>query len=226
MTDPVAEAPPFPPYLLDRFRTWHHRHFAPNRIWHARLAEEGQRPRAMLVTCCDSRVDTVRMFGGEPGDLFVLRNVANLIPPFEPDHAHHGTSAAVEYAVLALRVAHIVVVAHSSCGGVAACEEICSGRGGELEGGAGFLGRWMEILRPGWERVQAAAPDPAGRARALEQEAARVSIANLRGFPCVSAALEAGRLSLHAAWLDIGTGVLHALDPETGGFHPVDAHPA
>jgi len=220
MTDPEPGETPFPPYLLERYEAWRHRHFLPNRIWRARLAEEGQRPRAMLITCCDSRVDTVQMFGAEPGDLFVMRNVANLVPPFEPDHAHHGTSAAVEYAVLALGVAHIVVVGHSTCGGVAACDGICSGTGGELQGGAGFVGRWMEILRPGWERIEAQTPPPQDRRSALEQEAVRVSLANLRGFPCVGRAMSAKRLSLHGAWIDIGTGELHLLDPETHGFTP------
>ena len=220
MTEPETPADPFPPYLVERYAAWRQRHFLPNRVWRARLAAEGQRPRAMLVTCCDSRVDTVQMFGAEPGDLFVVRNVANLIPPFEPDHAHHGTSAAVEYAVLALGVAHIVVVGHSNCGGVAACEGLCSGTGGELQGGAGFVGRWMEILRPGWERVQAANPAAEARAPALEQEAVRVSLANLAGFPCVTRALAADRLSLHGAWIDIAGGVLHLLDPDTGGFAP------
>lgn len=218
---PARAAAAFPPYLAERFQAWRTMRFEPNRIWHERLAEEGQRPRAMVISCCDSRVDTVRMFGAEPGDLFVLRNVANLVPPFTPDHSHHGTSAAVEYAVLALRVAHIVVVGHSNCGGIAACEEHCSGRGGDLPGGAGFLGRWIEILRPGWERVAARDLAPTERAGALEREAVKVSLDNLAGFPCVAGAMAAGRISLHGAWLDIGAGVLHGLDAETGGFAPV-----
>jgi len=220
MTDPEPEAAPFPPYLLERYAAWRHRHYLPNRIWRARLAAEGQHPRAMLITCCDSRVDTVQMFGAEPGDLFVMRNVANLVPPFSPDHAHHGTSAAVEYAVLALGVAHIVVVGHSNCGGVAACEAICSGTGGELEGGAGFIGRWMEILRPGWERTEAGGLAGAERQRALEQEAVRVSLANLAGFPCVGRAVAADRLSLHGAWMDISRGELHLHDPASDAFAP------
>jgi len=221
-TGPVRRTEPFPPYLVERYEAWRELRFRPNRIWHARLAEDGQRPRAMLISCCDSRIDTVQMFGAEPGDLFVLRNVANLVPPYVPDHSHHGTSAAVEYAVLVLRVAHIVVIGHSNCGGVAACEAMCSGTAPDLPGGTGFIGRWMEILRPGWERVEAAAPAPEDRRTALEQEAVRTSLANLRGFPYVGRAIAEERLSMHGGWMDIGAGMLSVLDAETDRFVPLD----
>jgi carbonic anhydrase len=227
MTGPTPSdkpADPFPPYLVERFTAWHTQRFEPNRIWHARLAEDGQRPRSMLISCCDSRVDTVQMFGAEPGDLFVVRNVANLVPPFNPDHQHHGTSAAVEYAVSVLRVAHIVVVGHSNCGGVAACEEMCSGTAAFGEDTL-FIRRWMEILRPGWERLQGTAPDgdPVARRTALEQEAVLTSLRNLAGFPFVQEALARGRLSVHGAWIDIGTGTLHVQDPASGEFAPASA---
>ncbi len=218
-TGPAA-AEPVPPYLLERFAAWRALRFAPNRLWHARLAEEGQRPRAMVVSCCDSRVDTVQMFGAEPGDLFVVRNVANLVPPYSPDHHHHGTSAAVEYAVTGLRVAHILVVGHSNCGGVAACEAICSGAEPAGEE-TSFIERWMEILRPGWERVRSAINDPEARRTALEQEAVRTSLGNLSGFPFVARALAEGRLSLHGGWIDTAAGQLHAYDSGRDSFDPV-----
>ena len=214
-------ADPVPPYLLERFQTWHARRYAPNRLWFGRLAESGQSPRTMVVSCCDSRVDTVQMFGAEPGDLFVVRNVANLIPPYEPDHQHHGTSAAVEYAVRVLDVAHILVVGHSSCGGVAACEAMCSGNGPAAhDDELGFVTSWMEILRPGWERVRQAHPDPATRQTALEREAVLTSLRNLAGFPFVRSGLAEGRLSLHGAWIDISDGVLHVYSPASGRFEP------
>ena len=204
----ISATTPLPPYLVERYRAWHIQRFAENRAWFARLAEGGQRPRAMLISCCDSRLNAVEMFGAEPGDLFVVRNVANLVPPYNPDHQHHGTSAAVEFAVNALKVAHIVVVGHSNCGGVHACDDMCSGLAPELEESTSFIGRWMDILRPGYQRVAAEHSDPAARKSALEQEAVLTSLRNLETFPFVTKAVAAGKLTLHGAFVDIATGAL------------------
>ena len=215
MTELPATSP-LPGYLIDRYRSWHALRFSDNRTWYARLANEGQRPRAMLVSCCDSRIDTVQMFGAEPGDLFVVRNIANLIPPYSPDHEHHGTSAAVEYAVNSLKVAHIVVVGHSNCGGVHACHDMCAGLAPELDETSSFVGRWMDILRPGYERVAARVADPEARKAALEQEAVLTSLRNLESFPFVAEAVEAGVLTLHGAFVEIGTGRLLTFRGEAG----------
>jgi len=201
---------PLPGYLAERFAAWRESRFADARAWYARLAAKGQSPRTMVISCCDSRVDTVQMFGAEPGDLFVVRNVANLVPPYTPDHRHHGTSAAVEYAVGTLGVAHIVVVGHSGCGGVAACDAMCSGAEPGFDSGSSFIGRWMEILRPGFERVADIA-EPEKRLTALERESVVTSLINLEGFPFVQAAREAGVLTLHGGWIDIATGRLYVL---------------
>jgi len=207
MTD-ATHASPLPSYLVERYRAWHAMSFTENRAWFARLASEGQRPRAMIISCCDSRINAVEIFGAEPGDLFVVRNIANLVPPYKPDHQHHGTSAAVEYAVNTLKVAHIVVVGHSSCGGVAACHDMCAGLAPELDEKTSFVGRWMDILRPGYERVKAEVKDPAGHRAALELEAVLTSMRNLATFPFVKAMLDQGLLTLHGAFVDIGTGTL------------------
>ena len=217
MTDlpPLA---PLPGYLVERYRAWNALRFSENRAWYARLASEGQRPRAMMISCCDSRINILEIFGAEPGDLFVVRNVANLVPPYNPDHQHHGTSAAVEYAVNALKVAHIVVVGHSNCGGVGACHDMCAGLAPELEEKSSFIGRWMDILRPGYERVAESVSDPAARKAALEREAVLVSLRNLATFPFVSRAVGQGVLTLHGAFVDIGSGAL--LVHGEGGFAP------
>jgi len=215
-----------PSYLAERYRGWRALRFEENSAWYARLAQEGQRPRAMVVSCCDSRVDAVGLFGAEPGDLFVVRNVANLIPPHAPDRVHHGTSAAVEYAVTVLKVAHIVVLGHSNCGGVAACHAMCSGAAPELEAETSFIGRWMDILRPGYQRVaEACGPDADAETRllALEREAVLVSLRNLETFPFVRAAIDAGAVTLHGAWMDIAEGRLHMFSPETRSFSAIDA---
>lgn len=205
-----------PSYLADRYRGWRALRFEENRAWYARLAQEGQRPRAMVVSCCDSRVDAVGLFGAEPGDLFVVRNVANLIPPYAPDKVHHGTSAAVEYAVQVLRVAHIVVLGHSNCGGVKGCHDMCLGHAPELEEKSSFVGRWMDILRPGFQKVAGLPGDEI--LTALEKQAVLTSLENLLTFPFVRAAVEDDRLTLHGLWTDTGEGGLEQYDPARGGF--------
>lgn len=210
-------AHPIPHYLVDRFNAWRSNRFIDSKAWYARLMSEGQRPRAMLISCCDSRLDTVTMFGAEPGDLFVVRNVANLVPPYAPDKDHHGTSAAVEYAVETLKVSHILVVGHSNCGGVQACHDMCSGAAPELEESSSFIGRWMDILRPGYDRVKRAHWDRNDALKELEHEAVRTSLANLATFPFVQRAIASEMLTLHGAWIDIAAGEMHGLSND-GAF--------
>lgn len=214
----IKHAGPLPAYLAERHRAWHDRAFVRDRAWYARLAHGGQHPRAMLISCCDSRFDAVQMFGAEPGDLFVVRNVANLVPPYTPDHSHHGTSAAVEFAVGGLGVAHIVVVGHSDCGGVKACRQMCSD-GTDGPDGDSFVARWMDILRPGWERVaKTGETDPEKLQLALEREAVLTSLRNLETFPFVQKACAEGVLTLHGCRFDIETGELETWQPESGRF--------
>ena len=114
----MDKAKALPSYLLQRYQGWKATGYAENQTWYRRLAAEGQRPRAMVISCCDSRVHVTSIFGADQGEFFIHRNIANLVPPYEPDGKQHGTSAAVEYAVNALKVAHLIVLGHSSCGGV------------------------------------------------------------------------------------------------------------
>lgn len=205
-----------PAYLTNRYRAWRASRFEENRAWYARLAVDGQHPRAMVIQCCDSRFNVAEIFGAEPGDLFIVRNIASLVPPYGPDHNHHGTSAAVEFAVNALKVAHIVVVGHSNCGGTGACHDMCAGNAPELEQSTSFIGRWMDILRPGYDRVVARVSGEAAQKAELEREAVLVSLENLETFPFVTEAREAGMLTLHGAWFDIATGRLHHWNSEHG----------
>ena len=216
MSDDTAfETAALPAYLVERYKGWLGTSFADSKAWFARLAEERQRPRAMVIQCCDSRVNAVAMFGAEPGDLFVVRNVANLVPPYSPDHQHHGTSAAVEYAVNVLKVAHIVVVGHSNCGGVHACHDMCAGKAPELDDKSSFIGRWMDILRPGYMRVIDRVDGEAAQKSELEREGVLTSLRNLWTFPFVRQAVENGVLTLHGTWLDIGKGELRVYDGES-----------
>ena len=212
-------ARPLPAYLISRFHGWRATSYQDNKAWFRRLAQSGQHPRAMIISCCDSRVHVTSIFGADEGEFFIHRNVANLVPPYNPDGEYHGTSAAVEYAVTSLGVAHIVVLGHSNCGGVKGCHDMCSGHAPALEEKSSFVGRWMDILRPGYERIRATAPaDPL---RALEKEAVLVSLENLMTFPFVRTAVEDDRLTLHGLWNDTGEGALEQYDPIRAAFVPV-----
>ena len=215
----MNQARPLPHYLVQRYQGWRATAFNENRAWYRRLAEDGQRPRAMVIACCDSRVHVTAIFGADSGEFFVHRNIANLVPPYSPDGEQHGTSAAVEYAVNALKVAHVVVLGHTNCGGVQGCHAMCSGAAPELEEKTSFVGRWMDILRPGYERVSSLPED--AQIRALERQAVLVSLENLMSFPFVRDKVEAGDLSLHGVLHDIGEGTLTHYEPTSDSFVPV-----
>ena len=209
---------PLPEYLVTRYRDWKTGLFLEKQEKHARLASEGQSPKVMVISCCDSRVHVTSIFGAETGEFFIHRNVANLVPPFADDNAHHGTSAAIEFAVTALKVEHLIVLGHSQCGGVRHCHDSCHGDMPPHK--RNFVDRWMDILRPGYERVKHI-EDDAERITALELTSVVVAIENLLEFPFIQEAIGAGQLSLHGLWHSIGDGVLMAFDPESGGFKPV-----
>ena len=212
-------ARPLPGFLVQRFHGWKATTYAENRSWFRRLAHEGQRPRAMVISCCDSRVHVTSIFGADEGEFFIHRNIAGLVPSYQPDGEQHGTSAAVEYAVTSLRVSNLIVVGHAGCGGVAACHAMCSGKAPELTEKSSFVGRWMDILDPGYERVTSLPEEK--QLRALEHQAVLVSLENLMTFPFVKSAVEAEDLTLHGLWTDTGEGGLEQYDPEIDGFIPV-----
>ena len=177
----MSNGSPLPAYLIQRYNGWKATKYVENKVWYKHLAEDGQHPRAMVISCCDSRVHVTAIFGSDTGEFFIHRNIANLVPPYSPDADHHGTSAAVEYAVTSLHVAHIIVLGHSNCGGVSACHKMCSGNAPELEEKSSFVGRWMDILRPGFERVQHI-KNTQSQIDALEREGVIISLENLMGF--------------------------------------------
>lgn len=209
----------FPDHLADRYRRFKLRHFIPHQEDYELLASHGQNPEVMVVSCCDSRVEPEAVFSAMPGELFVVRNVANLVPPYETDGKYHGVSAALEFAVLNLRVRHIVVMGHSSCGGVRACVEHDATQQTEAE----FIANWMSMLDSARDRVLASGPaKPLGELRReLELEGVKVSLDNLRTFPCVQQLEGKGRLALHGAYFDISSGQLSVLNEATNTFVPL-----
>jgi carbonic anhydrase len=214
----LGQVRPLPSYLIQRFHGWKATTFAENRVWYRRLAEDGQHPRAMVISCCDSRVHVTSIFGADQGEFFIHRNIASLVPPYSPDGDYHGTSAAVEYAVNTLKVAHLIVLGHSQCGGVLGCHAMCTGQAPELERQTSFVGKWLGILRPGFERV-ADLPE-AERVAALEREAVVISLENLMTFPFLQAAVADEAMTLHGLWHDIAGGQLLQYDPASG-FVPI-----
>ncbi len=186
---------------------------------HERWAElaEGQSPKVMVIACSDSRVDPATIFGAAPGEVFVVRNVANLVPPFELGAGRHGVSAALEFAVSQLKVAEIVVLGHGSCGGVAAA--LSQRFRGAPPGAGGFIDHWVDMLDEARDRIIAEYGDGPDAVRAMELETVRVSLTNLRTFPCVQESENGGRLTLHGAYFAIRDGVLHIMDDQ-GAFAP------
>jgi carbonic anhydrase len=185
----------------------------------AQLAE-GQSPKVLVIACADSRTDPATVFDVSPGEIFVVRNIANLVPPFEEGGGRHGVSAALEFAVTQLEVTDIVVLGHGSCGGVAAAmTQVFAGR---APGEGGFIDHWVDMLDDARERIIDEFGEGPGGIRELEHETVRVSLANLRTFPFVPEREKAGTLKLHGAYFAIRDGVLHLMD-DAGRFAPVAA---
>ena len=179
------------------------------------LADTGQKPKTMVIACCDSRAAPETIFDCGPGELFVVRNVANLVPPYKPDGEYHGTSAALEFAVQSLKVTSIVVLGHGRCGGIAASlnQDFAPLSPGD------FIGNWMKLVQPAADMIAAnTLLTSSERQRAMERVSIRFALQNLRTFPCVNILEGKGRLSLHGAWFDISTGELWVMNPETGDF--------
>lgn len=201
--------------LIAGFRRFQREYYGKRRETFERLTRDGQSPAVMVIACCDSRVDPAIITDSDPGDLFVVRNVANLVPPYETGGHYHGTSAALEFAVCTLKVRHVVVLGHAQCGGIRALVERSPGTDA-----AGFIAPWMSIAedaRRDVERRLPGAPVEA-RAHACEQAAIRVSLRNLMSFPFVSAAVRAGALNVHGWYFDIGRGTLLGCGPSADDF--------
>ena len=212
-------APPATDSLIAGYRRFRETGWTPRRDRWAQL-REGQEPEVMIIACSDSRVDPAQIFDTDPGEIFVVRNVAALVPPFETTPGHHGVSAALEFAVQVLKVREIVVMGHGMCGGCKAAltQEM---RGAPL-GNGGFIADWIEMLDDVRGPI-AAEFGTTGRTaeRAMELAAVTVSLANLRTFPCIRAKEASGELTLRGAFFAISDGMLHVLDEQTGVFAAV-----
>jgi carbonic anhydrase len=204
-----------PERLLQGYRSFRTHRLPTEQSRFRALAETGQAPEIMVIGCCDSRVSPEAIFDAAPGELFVVRNVANLVPPYSPDGATRAVSAALEFAVQALHVKHIVVLGHARCGGIRAHVDP-----GEPLSPGDFIGRWMDLIEPA---TRALGPRKDGErmedylAR-LEQASIMYTLKNLMTFPCVRILVERGKLALHAAYFDVATGELRVGNPKDGSF--------
>jgi len=203
--------------LLQGFQRFRVKNFEPNRELFNRLAMQGQTPRTMLIGCSDSRVDPAILTDSAPGDLFVVRNVANLVPPHETGGRYHGTSAALEFAVCNLQVSNIVILGHSRCGGIRALLEGY----GENDEGEGFIAPWVKIAQSARDEVLQRWPDASSefRQRACERAGIRASLNNLVTFPFIRQRVDQGELKLYGWYYDLENGELMQYDPEKDRFY-------
>lgn len=205
--------------LLEGYRRFRSSSYPAQKSRYDRLAQDGQKPKLMVIACSDSRVDPAQIFDVDPGEIFVVRNVAALVPPFETTPGHHGVSAALEFAVQVLEVRQIIVMGHGMCGGCKAA--LSREMHGSKPGEGGFIANWIGLLDEARERVVSSHGTGGQHAElAMEHEGVKVSLANLRTFPCINAKERRGELRLIGAFFAISDGVLHVLDEASGDFNP------
>ena len=207
----------FPKHLIEGYRTFTSQRLPTEQTRYRELSERGQSPAVMVIGCCDSRVSPEVIFDAGPGELFVVRNVANLVPVYQPDGGAHGVSAALEYAVNVLRIQHIVVLGHAQCGGIQAfIDDI------EPLSPGDFIGRWMAMfIKPGEVVEQRERESRQDFTIRIEKAAIHRSLENLMTFPFVRTAVEKGALNLHGAYFGVAEGSLFLLDQEAKEFHSV-----
>ncbi len=207
-----------PQQLIQGFQRFRERHFTRDDALYRQLVAEGQTPKILVVACCDSRVDPALVFDCDPGDLFVIRNVANLVPPSESHVGHHGTSAALEFGVRNLEVQHIIVLGHAHCGGIHALMEA-----GERNNHVSFIGDWVRLADSAREEVERDMPGAPfhEQQRSCEQKAILISLRNLMTFEWVRERVENNSLALHGWYFDIERGQMLQHNPDRGVFEPL-----
>ncbi len=198
---------PFPKRLMDGYANFRSGRYSEETERYRKLGEGVQTPKVMIIACCDSRAAPETIFDAGPGEIFVMRNVANLVPPYAPDGKHHATSAAIEFAVIALGVQHVVVMGHGRCGGIRAVVE-----GGDPLSAGDFIGKWMSDVKDVAEAVRQGHDHSHDLQTSVEHASVEHSLANLRTFPWLRMRENKNDLTVHGAWFDIALGELHVYD--------------
>ena len=219
--DPARERTPLPTRLIEGYKVFLGGRFRREQGRYHQLGTRGQKPKVLLIGCCDSRVSPEVIFDADPGEIFVLRNVANLVPPYAPNEDLHGTSAALEFAVMSLKVEHVVVMGHASCGGVRAFVDGLADPQQKPLSPGDFIGKWMALIGRAAEKLGEPTEPLAAYSERLAKAAIIETFANLRTFPWLRAAEQRGELMLHGAYFGVADGLLLALDEASGEFLPV-----
>ncbi len=205
--------------LVQGYATFRNSYFNGDNELYEKLVVEGQKPKVLMIACSDSRVDPAIVLGCQPGDLFVVRNVANLVPPCESDNGYHGTSAALEFGIKSLKTNHIVIFGHARCGGIQSLFETSQEEKDKLS----FIKKWMELAQPAYERVQQehAHLSQKEKMTTCEQYSLLNSLENLMSFEWIQERVKAQQLFLHAWYFDMQTGLIYAYDKHTNDFKPL-----
>ena len=210
----INKLSPLPKFLVSRYKKWKSNSYLYNEVQFRKLASTGQSPSTMVISCCDSRIHPTSLFEADEGEIFIHRNIANLVPPYSNDITNHGTSAAIEYAVKVLKVQHLIILGHKDCGGIKSGHSMHSTTPNtEYE----FINKWLNLLLPAFNKIQKNVSEQ-NQIIQLEQENIRVSIKNLFSFPFIKKAVEEKKLSIHGLLHDIGSGNLKFLNPVTEDF--------
>lgn len=209
--------------LIEGYKDFFQEYFTGNNDTYKDLAERGQFPKALIIACSDSRADPSIITRAAPGEIFVVRNVANLVPPYQLDSAYHGTSAALEFGVMNLNVEHIIVLGHSRCAGIGALMKVDDG-----EDSNSFIKPWVKIADKARKKVlsQGAGLPPEEQAHQCEEEAIKISLQNLLTFPWIKEAVDNGKLKLHGWRFDVATGMLYSYEQKKGTFEKVKVNEA
>ena len=213
--DKTSFIKPLPEKLIKKYRGWKSSGFQKNKDLFNKLSVEGQNPLAMIISCVDSRVHSTQIFDVEPGDFFIHRNIANLVPPYDLESDNTGTAAALEFAVCVLKVSHIIILGHSGCGGIKNGYHLFKDDKKNVD--LFFVNKWLEVLKPAFGKLSTHSSDQSG-IEELEKTSIKISIDNLIDFPFIKNELDEGTLSIHGLWHDIASGNLEMLDPENMKF--------
>jgi carbonic anhydrase len=213
----IKKLSPLPQFLVNRYKNWKSSSYLNNSEKFKELASLGQNPKAMVISCCDSRIHVTSIFGADEGEFFIHRNIANLVPPFSPDGEHHGTSAAIEYATKELKIRYLIVLGHTGCGGIKSGYNLHINN---FNPDYIFINKWLNILRPAFDNISKNVSQKK-QIEFLEEEAIKTSLKNLFSFPDIINAIEKKTLSIHGLIHDIGSGEIKYLNPSTEGFEKI-----